>query len=354
MAAVVRKLTSLAVDPLVLGPFLWAITRGPPSVRDPLLEQLTKVLGSERIGKFIYALQWAVALGLVGKVNRRLNQWALNNWSWSNQKSKWVWHREIAVLTGGCSGIGLETAKLLKAKGIKVAILDVNPLPAELQNYSNVKYFHCDVTSPDSIRKAAAAVRDQLGEPSILINNAGVGRPHTILDTTDEWLDTIFRINITSHFTLAREFMPAMIKANKGHIVGLASMASFVTSPGIVDYASTKAAVMAFHEGLNQEIRWIYMTPGVLNTVVHPYWARTGLVRGFESHLEKTQGGMMNPNVIAKKIVGQIVSCKGGQIIIPRHMATGSLLRGFPNWLQEFIRDGAVGRAAAHFPGTRS
>lgn len=80
-----------------------------------------------------------------------------------------------------------------------------------------------------------------------------------------------------------------MVKKNKGHIVGLASMASFVAPPAIVDYASTKAAVMAFHEGesihlgsknrcinikigLGQEIKHIYNTPGVLNTVVHPSW----------------------------------------------------------------------------------
>jgi all-trans-retinol dehydrogenase (NAD+) len=48
---------------------------------------------------------------------------------------------------------------------------------------------------------------------------------------------------------MVQEFMPAMLAKNKGHIVGLASMASWVTPPGMVDYAATKAAVQAFHEG---------------------------------------------------------------------------------------------------------
>jgi short-subunit dehydrogenase len=48
---------------------------------------------------------------------------------------------------------------------------------------------------------------------------------------------------------MVKEFMPAMLKKNKGHIVGIASMASWVAPPGIVDYASTKAGVQAFHEG---------------------------------------------------------------------------------------------------------
>jgi short-subunit dehydrogenase len=105
------------------------------------------------------------------------------------------------------------------------------------------------VTSPSSIAEAAKFVRAELGEPSILINNAGVGQPHSILDTSNEWVTKIFQINIISHFWTVKEFLPSMIRKNKGHIVGLASMASFVAPPGIVDYAATKAAVMAFHEG---------------------------------------------------------------------------------------------------------
>lgn len=48
---------------------------------------------------------------------------------------------------------------------------------------------------------------------------------------------------------MAKEFLPSMIKNNHGHIIGLASMASFVAPPAIIDYAATKAAVLAFHEG---------------------------------------------------------------------------------------------------------
>jgi all-trans-retinol dehydrogenase (NAD+) len=164
-------------------------------------------------------------------------------------------------------------------------------------NYANkpdserrITYVKCDVTSPAAIAEAAKFVRTELGDPTILVNNAGVGAPHSILDTSNEWITKIFQINIISHFWLTKEFLPHMIKKNKGHIVGLASLASFVAPPNIVDYASTKAAVMAFHEGelswewlkiehklisdvgLGQEIKHVYKTPGVLNTVVHPGW----------------------------------------------------------------------------------
>jgi all-trans-retinol dehydrogenase (NAD+) len=76
------------------------------------------------------------------------------------------------------------------------------------------------------------------------VNNAGVGLPHSILQTSNEWVTKIFQINIISHFWLTKEFLPYMVKKNKGHIVGIASMASFVCPGAIVDYGCTKAAVM--------------------------------------------------------------------------------------------------------------
>jgi all-trans-retinol dehydrogenase (NAD+) len=88
----------------------------------------------------------------------------------------------------------------------------------------------------------------------------------------------------------------------------------------------------------------------VLNTVVHPSWVRTPLVKGYENHLEKMQGGLMKPEVIGRKIADQIFSCGSGQLIIPASLRIAAGIRGQPNWLQEVIRDLAVGRAGAKIP----
>jgi all-trans-retinol dehydrogenase (NAD+) len=92
------------------------------------------VLSPENLTRFIKFLKWTWALGMVGKVNNTLNSWALNNWKWKSDKDKWVWGKEIAVVTGGCSGIGLETVRGLMRKNIKVAVLDVQSLPKALEN----------------------------------------------------------------------------------------------------------------------------------------------------------------------------------------------------------------------------
>lgn len=130
---------------------------------------------------------------------------------------------------------------------------------------SNIKYFYCDVASPQSICEAAHAVRDQFGHPSILVNNAGIGAPGTILDKSDQFTEKLFTINIISHFTLIREYMPDMVAKNKGHIVGLGSMASFVAPPGMVDYAAAKAAVLALHEGWCALRSVLFKIPNILS-----------------------------------------------------------------------------------------
>lgn len=61
--------------------------------------------------------------------------------------------------------------------------------------------------------------------------------------------DAIFKVNIVSHFILIKEFVPAMLKAKKGHVVTIASMASFISAPGLVDYCCTKVAALYLNDG---------------------------------------------------------------------------------------------------------
>jgi short-subunit dehydrogenase len=113
-----------------------------------------------------------------------------------------------------------------------------------------VHYFKCDLASPAEIRSTAAGISQQVGAPTILINNAGFARGNTILSATETDLKLTFQINTLSHYHLAQAFLPAMIKANHGMVVTVASLAAYVTSPGLVDYSASKAAALVFHEGL--------------------------------------------------------------------------------------------------------
>lgn len=71
----------------------------------------------------------------------------------------------------------------------------------------------------------------------------------TILEADSKSTEAIFKINIASHFILIKEFLPAMLRANKGHVVTIASMASFMAAPGLVDYCCTKVAALYLNDG---------------------------------------------------------------------------------------------------------
>ena len=112
----------------------------------------------------------------------------------------------------------------------------------------------------------AQRIRKEHGEPTVLINNAGIGTNKTILDETEAEIRRVFEVNTISHFLLVKEFVPAMIKSNHGHIVTVASMASFMVHSQNVDYACTKTSALAFHEGLAQELKSRYNASKVRTT----------------------------------------------------------------------------------------
>lgn len=120
-----------------------------------------------------------------------------------------------------------------------------------------------DITSNVEIHTAAEQIRNQHGEPTVLINNAGFASTKPVLQVPESILRKVFDVNIISHFLLVKEFMPAMVAQNHGHIVTIASMASFLVQASNVDYGCTKAAALAFHEGLNQELKLLYHAPAV-------------------------------------------------------------------------------------------
>jgi all-trans-retinol dehydrogenase (NAD+) len=132
-ARATRSLLGLTLDPRVVGALHYVLTRGPERVRGPLLAVLSSRLSPTAVANLIKTLKWLLIIGVGRKINAQLNQLALNNWSWKSQRDRWTWDWEVAVVTGGCSGIGKEIVKGLAAKGVKVAVFDIQSLPADLE-----------------------------------------------------------------------------------------------------------------------------------------------------------------------------------------------------------------------------
>lgn len=292
-------------------------------------------------------LKALVGLGVARALNRALNSLATNNWriSSSPPTGSWDWPKEIAVVTGGCSGIGLALVEGLAARGVRVAVLDVSDPPPAIRSNLKVTYFKCDVTSLQQVVDTADAVRKTMGgNPTILINNAGIARFNSILDIPEQSLRQVLGVNLMALWFTTKQFLPAMIKENKGHIVTVASLASFIALPMSIEYSATKAGALAFHEGLTCEIKHLHKAPGIKTSVVHPNFVRTAMTVPHAKRIERTQK-MMTVEDISKPVLQKIFSGRGGQLVLPPRLDIVTGIRGWPSWMQEGLRD-VLGRAS--------
>ncbi|KUJ20450.1 NAD(P)-binding protein [Mollisia scopiformis] len=306
-------------------PLLLALLYYPDKVRSILPERLHPWINSPVV---IRALSVLLGLSVLRGINNKVSQWAVNNWK---PDAKFIKSQEIVLITGGSSGIGEIMSNQFAKLGVKVVILDLNPPKTAVA--ANVAFYQCDVTSPENIAAVAEEIRKDHGDPTVLINNAGIGLCRTILGAKEQHIRKTFEVNTISHFWMVREFLPAMIKKDHGHVVTIASMASYVVHAQNVDYSCTKASAQAFHEGLGAELRSRYNAPNVRTTVVNPIWIRTPMIApliakpGFNDPV-------LEPEDVAATIVNQVVSGRGGQLILPKEVKFLSTLRAWPYWMQ--------------------
>ncbi|KAE8442819.1 hypothetical protein EG329_002791 [Mollisiaceae sp. DMI_Dod_QoI] len=271
---------------------------------------------------------------LIRLVSNYLDAGALDNWT----VDKYDWKKEIVLITGGAGGIGGNVVKLLAEKRIKVVVLDVIPMTFETP--SNVYYYQCDITSPSTISSVASEIRKDVGDPTIIINNAGVARGKQILDATEKDVRFTFDVNTLAHYWIAKEFVPSLVKHNHGMVVTVASLAAYVTVPNMVDYAASKAAALSFHEGLTAELTTRYNAPKVRTVVVNQGYTKTPLFQGYYNEAQFLVP-TLEPETVAEAIVKQVLSGSSGQIILPGFAALFTLFKGFPHWYQ--IRTRAKG-----------
>lgn len=202
---------------------------------------------------------------------------------------------------------------------------------------SNVHYFKCDITSPKELAAVAKEIRAKVGYPTVLINNAGVARGKSILDATEKDVRFTFDVNTLAHYWIAHEFLPSLVANNHGMVVTVASIASWVSVPNMVDYASSKAAALSFHEGLTAELSTRYAAPRVRTVVVNQGYTRTPLFEGYNNSSEFAMP-TLEPETVAEAIVRQVLSGRSGQVICPA-LATGlTALAAMPHWYQYRLR----------------
>jgi NAD(P)-dependent dehydrogenase (short-subunit alcohol dehydrogenase family) len=178
---------------------------------------------------------------------------------------------EAVLLTGGASGVGLETARILSAEGARVVIGDVAPAVAEKAAGIGVLGVVADVSTASGVDKLVTAARTQIGPPSILISNAGHIVPKPILETSDDEWDQVINTNAKALFMLARALLPDMLAMRRGSIVATASISAMVGIPSQAAYCAAKGAVVQLVRQLAVEyagrgVRVNAVGPGAVDT----------------------------------------------------------------------------------------
>lgn len=202
----------------------------------------------------------------------------------------------------------------------------------------SVYFYKCNITSTHDLHETAELIRKEHGDPTVLVNNAGLARTGTILDESEAAIRGTFEVNILAHFWTVKEFLPAMIRNDHGHVVTVASMASFAGLGEMADYSASKAAALAFHETLGEELRYWYKAHRVRTSIMHPLWVATPMIRMLTDAGRHFSQPVMTVDKIADAIVGQIVSQRSGQVVLPWYLGIAKAVRCLPAWLQIRVR----------------
>jgi NADP-dependent 3-hydroxy acid dehydrogenase YdfG len=184
---------------------------------------------------------------------------------------------KVVLITGGSTGIGAEVARLLAARGAKVAVAarradKLEAVVAEIAAQGgDAKAYTLDVTDKRQVAAVVAAVVTDFGRLDVLINNAGLMpiRPMSEVNT-DEW-DAMIDVNLKGTLYGIAAALPRFLAQDSGHIINLSSVAGVkVFAPGGTVYSGTKFAVSAISEGLRQEVgdkvRVTSIAPGAVDS----------------------------------------------------------------------------------------
>ncbi|MGH9755686.1 MAG: SDR family NAD(P)-dependent oxidoreductase [Blastocatellia bacterium] len=184
---------------------------------------------------------------------------------------------QVAVITGGASGIGLAIAKKLRSEGASMALIDLNqsalqsaPMPAGENAYI------CDVTNEDQVRSVVDQIAERFGRIDILVNSAGVTGKTNIKSHEVELNDFrfVFDVNVVGSFLTSRAVLPHMLKRNYGRILHIASISGKEGNAGMLAYSASKAAVIGMAKVQGKE----YAETGITINALAPAVIRTAMV----------------------------------------------------------------------------
>lgn len=173
----------------------------------------------------------------------------------------------VAAVTGGASGIGLATAKLLAEEGAHVAALDLRPESVE----SPLHGVRCDVTDDGEVRAAIETVAERFGGLDVLVNNAGIGAQGDVAANDDAEWHRVLDVNVVGIARVSRAALELLRRSERAAVVNTCSIAGIAGLPERALYSASKGAVHALTlamaaDHVREGIRVNCVAPGTVDT----------------------------------------------------------------------------------------
>lgn len=164
---------------------------------------------------------------------------------------------KVALVTGGASGMGRIVVRRLVGQGARVAAFDVNDagLAETCAMAQGIEPFNCDISNPDAVAEGVAAVAQQLGPVDLLVHAAALMPSHQLVDQSHDSMERLFRVNYFGTVYMVQSVLSDMLHRGQGRIIAFGSIAGTALVPKMGAYCATKAAVNAYMEVLQNEIR---------------------------------------------------------------------------------------------------
>lgn len=250
---------------------------------------------------------------------------------------------KLVLITGAAMGMGRMYAQRAVAEGARGVVLwDVNEVALkdtvnELQAAGGTVHpYVVDVSSRTKIEKAAAAVRNEVGDPEIVFNNAGVVRGNAYFWESDSARDTEFtiKINTLAPMFVTREFLPGMVASGTDcRLVNVASAAGFIANPRMASYAASKWGAIGFSDSVRVELEQAGHKL-VKVTTVCPYYVKTGMFDG-------AKAGLLLPLLEPEDVVA--AAWKGMKkgtpfVVLPKTVLLSETIKGLmPTPFRDFL-----------------
>ncbi len=239
---------------------------------------------------------------------------------------------KVALVTGAGKGIGRAIALEMARKGYPVAVnyrssaVGAREVVDQIgKEGGKAEAFCADVSDPNEVKRLFKDIALELGEVSILINNAGITKDNLLLRMKDEEWAEVISVNLNSVYYCTKEVLRYMIRARWGRIVNVSSVTALMGNPGQANYAAAKAGIIGFTKSVAREVA----SRGITVNAVAPGFISTDMTAALgdpikEGLLSRVPLGRPGaPEEVAKAvaflasddagyITGQILAVDGG------------------------------------------